>query len=485
MSALQVVKTKLGHFYDRNFVIPPHRGLRALYRLRLELVFFILPVFVYYNRRALKKLFSMRLRGLEPAIILYLNESDGRFIRAAELSRTREDMVFFILHKHLLGVESFIFGKGPKRQVGFYDDARMIYNEPVNQPLRAEYKKYCIKFITALKVILGRWDILLTGSNNDRNIVEMISALQECGGSVVVCEREGTGTDYSYIGEGECFKASKSIQAHYIFTANERHREMFYRARLPSVRDVRVLGEIDTDFWLHWKRNFTRPQYRDWDRFRKKLVFLTFGIRNYIEPYLFPQFPDISWQQLLNDTEDEVFKLASENPDILVFYKMGHLEDNNKKFIQRCKDKGLNNVESLDRTFPCEELMLYSDGIIGFQSTAMFEAMFTDKPLLFLKWAIPDCIDRDTQMLPIDKYGAVEVAESKDQLRSWLSGWASGSHGSGLISDEIKKARKITRELMFYDADGRGGEKLLAELQRILSDRQVHNRQSADRGSVS
>jgi hypothetical protein len=88
-------------------------------------------------------------------------------------------------------------------------------------------------------------------------------------------------------------------------------------------------------------------------------------------------------------------------------------------------------------------------------------------------------------MLPIDKYGAVEVAESKDQLRSWLSGWASGSHGSGLISDEIKKARKITRELMFYDADGRGGEKLLAELQRILSDRQVHNRQSADRGSVS
>ncbi|NBX93399.1 MAG: hypothetical protein EB078_02115 [Proteobacteria bacterium] len=464
------LKRLLANFYDRHFVLPPHRGVRPLYWCGLEIPLYVLPLFFYYNRRALLRFYQLRLRGLNPAVVLYLNEADGRFTRAAQLSAERTDMVLFKLHKHLLGAELFIFSRGPKRTVGFYDDARMIYMETWNEQNRKDYFSYCLKFVKAFRFVLGRWDLLLGGSNNDRLAVELIGAFQSLGGSAVICEREGTGTDYSYEGEAECFKASQSIQAHYIFTANEKHRQMFNHARLPSVREIKVLGELDTDFWFHWNRQFVRPEYKAWDSYRKKFLFLTFGVRNYIEPYLFPQYPEISWSQLLSDTEDEVFKLACTNPDVLVFYKMGHLEDNNKAFIKKCKDAGLTNVVALDRSFPCEELMLYSDAIIGFQTTALFEALFTQKPVLFLKWAIPDCIDQKTQMLPIDRLDAVDVAHSKSELADWIRRWLEDDKSLADMTPERLAARKRTREIMFFDADGRGGEKLVLELERLLKE---------------
>src|SRR6185437_12192802 len=106
----------------------------------------------------------------------------------------------------------------------------------------------------------------------------------------------------------------------------------------PSVKDIFIMGDLDTDWWFHWDRRFTRKEYMDWHRYDKKILFLTFGIRNYVSPYAFPNNPEFNWIQLLDDAEDVIFHFAAENPRVLVFYKMGHIEDNNPKFIARCRD---------------------------------------------------------------------------------------------------------------------------------------------------
>ena len=94
-----------------------------------------------------------------------------------------------------------------------------------------------------------------------------------------------------------------------------------------------MVGELDTDWWFHWDRSFSRRQYREWDKYERRVLFLTFGIRNYVESYAFPDNPEFNWQRLLTEAEDSVFEFASKHRDVLVFYKMGHIEDNNPLFI--------------------------------------------------------------------------------------------------------------------------------------------------------
>ncbi len=445
--------------------------LSLFHNLGIDLSLGSLPAFKYYNRAAFKKLKRLKAQNKQPYIVYHVDESDGRFERYNELSATDDEVVVFRFAPHLMNAEKFVFAEYAKAPIGFYDDARQKYRQESNWQNRLNYRKYVTKMFDLFEKSTGKVDIFMSGSNNDRFIVEMIYVAQERGTSWVVAEREGTGTLFTYEFEGRCFKESDSIQAHYIFCANDRHRDMFNHAKKDSVRFVKTIGELDSDWWFHWDRQFVRKEYRQWDHYRKKVLFLTFGDRNYIEPYLYPQYPDLNWKPLMRDCEEVLFNYAQQNPDILVFYKMGHLEDYNLAFMQKCEAANLTNILPLNRTFPCSELILYSDIVIGFQTTAMFEAMFSDKVLVQLDWHIPDILDRETQLLPINKYGAVLPARSKQELKAFLDDVAAGKLDSYQVPEEMKAARKKTREIMFYDADGRTAERFYQEVKTLLKER--------------
>lgn len=452
------------------FASAPHRGVRFLHSLNLDLDLYSLPLIYIYNLRSIKRLKRLQKAGKNPKVVFFSMESDGRFDRMYQLSFQDDDVVFFRIPIHTFAVENIFFESYAKKGCGFYEDSRQKYILPDNLDNRLKYRAHMMTFLKKVeKMINSKVSLYLSGSGNDRYVQELITAFQDHGGSWVVCEREGTGTNFTYQIEGECFRQSGSVQAHYIFCANDKHRAMFDMARTPSVKEIKVLGELDSDFWFHWDRKFIRKQYADWDKYKRKVLFLTFGLRNYIEPYIFPQYPDMNWKTLLSETEDEMFEFAKRNPDILVFYKMGHIEDNNKVFIDRCQAAGLVNVVPLTRVFPCEELILYSDLIIGFQTTAMFEAMFSDKAIFQLNWAIPSQLDPSENLLPISNLGACKVMNSKDELRASLDRWVSGDKSFVELTPEILAARKTTREIMFWKADGRVAERGMVEIKRILA----------------
>lgn len=457
-------------FMSRGFFREPRPLLRALFKFGLDIPLFVVPFFASHNRAALRRLKTLRKQGLNPAVIYFSTESDGRFERLYEISQRPEnkDSVWFQFPIATAVSENIIFSEHAARGCGFYEDARMKYIDPINDEARAIYRAYLEHFFDALEKVTGKIDFFLSGSNHDRYVVEMVQVAQKRGIEWVVAEREGTGTEYTYQNEAECYRESVTVTADYFITANEGHKYMFDLGRRPSVKDIFVIGELDTDWWFHWDRNFKQKEYRTWDQYEKRVLFLTFGIRNYVSPYAFPDNPEFNWIELLAEAEDEVFEFACKHRDVLVFYKMGHREDNNPLFLERCEKAGLTNVVPLDRSFSCNELILYSQLVIGFQTTAMYEAMFSDNPLFYIEWAIHPEIDRQTMLLQLADSGACTTIRSKNEFRTMLDRWAENDPEVVNVTQAELEARVRTRETMFLNADGRVAERVWDKLQELI-----------------
>lgn len=462
-------------FLLRFFFKEPRFLLNLLFKLKLDIPLFVVPYFKSHNQFGLRRLKELRKQGYKPAIIYFAMEGDGRFERLYELSKSPEntDSVWFQFPITAAASESIIFKSHSERGCGFYEDARMKYIDPINDENRANYRAYLEPFLDALEGVTGKIDFFLSGSNHDRYVVEMILMAQKRGIEWVVAEREGTGTEYTYQNEAECNKASVTVTADYFIVANDGHKHMFNYSRTETVKDIFVIGELDTDWWFHWDRKFSRREYRAWDKYEKRVLFLTFGIRNYVSPYAFPNNPEFNWIQLLEEAENEIFEFACRNRDVLVFYKMGHIEDNNPIFLNRCAEAGLTNVVPLDRSFPCNELILYSQLVIGFQTTAMYEAMFADNPLCYIEWAIHPNLDRKTMLLPLADSGACTTIRSKEAFASFLDRWAANDPALNHVSTQELEARVRMRETMFINADGRVSERVWDKMEELIAQRRA------------
>jgi hypothetical protein len=467
---MKVIRRLKYEFMSRGFFREPRPILKLLFTLGWDIPVFVTPYFKSYNRDGLRRLKQLRRRGYNPAIIYCSMEGDGRFERLFEISKSHSntDSVWFQFPIQAAATEAIIFKSHSERGCGFYEDARMKYINPVNDENRANYRAYLECFFDALENVTGKIDFFLVGSNHDRYVVEMVHVGQKRGIEWAVSEREGTGTEYTYQNEAECNRNSMTVTADYFIMANEGHKHMFQLGRRETVKDIFVIGELDTDWWFHWDRKFMRKEFRQWDKYKKRVLFLTFGIRNYVSPYAFPDNPEFNWIQLLAEAEDEIFEFACRYHDTLVFYKMGHIEDNNPIFLEKCAKAGLTNVVPLDRSFSCNELILYSQLVIGFQTTAMYEAMFSNNPLFYIEWAIHPGIDRNTMLLQLADSGACTAIRSKEQFREKLDQWANNDPFVCQVSPEELEARVRTRETMFVNADGRVAERVWDKLQELI-----------------
>lgn len=473
----KAVRAVIYRFFRKYFFAEPRPLLRFLFKRGWDIPLFCVPYFFAHNLASLRRLKALRRRGLDPAVIYFSTEGDGRFDRLYEISQREESRtsVWFRFPIETAAAEAIIFEQHSRRGCGFYEDARMKYIDPLNDGARASYRAYMRRFLDALEGVTGRIDFFLSGSNHDRYVVEMIAEAQSRGIEWICAEREGTGTEYTYQNEAECYLNSVTVTADYFITANEGHKHMFNFSRQPSVKDIFVIGELDTDWWFHWDRKFTRKEYRAWAAYKRSVLFLTFGIRNYVSPYAFPNNPEFNWIQLLAEAEDEIFEFACRHRDVLVFYKMGHLEDNNPVFLARCAVAGLTNVVPLDRSFPCNELIRYSELVIGFQTTAMYEAMFSDNPLFYIEWAIHPDIDRTTMLLPLADSDACTLIYSKQHFHDMLEKWAQRDPSVFEVSPEMLQARVRTRETMFLLADGHVAERAWERIGKLIEKRKAAN----------
>ncbi len=482
-------------FVDQYVVTKEVRLLRFLKFLHLDLWLFSLPWFLINNVRNLKKLIRLKKKGAQPTIIFWQPEIDGRFERVRKMGEDpdNEDSVWFKFYPSVVAIERVYFDSFHRRKLGRYEDVPYFYVQHDNDANRGRYRAFLNKLFDTLESIVGPIDFYLAGSQHDIHIVEMVEVGQKRGISFLINDREGIYTTFTRNFVAEQIKRSGLVKSHYVFAANHNHAFTFEVSRQPSVRSVEVIGELDTDYFFHFNHQFDRPEYQEWNHYRKKMVFLTFGTNNYIEPYAFPNLPpDMNWVKLLAESEDVVLNFAKEHNDIAVFYKMGHYEDLNHQFLNRCKVLGITNIIPLGRAFPCSELMMYADLTVGFLTTAMYEAMFGKKPLWYTHWSIPECVDQDTMMLPLKESGACRTLYSAEQFKNDLHHWAKDDPALNTVSKEELEARAKSLDWAFHRPDGKLSEHFFQRLQTIFEIRKEqkkkchteHKRHSTEKPSI-
>ncbi|MBY0471645.1 hypothetical protein K2X30_10810 [bacterium] len=339
------------------------------------------------------------------------------------------------------------------------------YFHPDNEENRNIYRKR-VRLTFRIISTLIHPDLVISGSSFDSYVVELIVVAREMGVKWATCEREGTHSIGTAVGCGQIWKQYRAAEVDYVFTANDLHQQAYEIAAETSrtLKKIQIVGELRSDMWHPNFYKFNDLRYQEWNKFKKKILFLTFGEKNYIEPMVFPNIKS-DWLPLLRSCEKEFLDFAKENPDILLFYKMGHVQDFHREFIDETVRLGLKNIVALDRQFPCEELIHYCDLIFGFQSTATIEAMFTDKPLFYLYWNIGADVNPDYDIMPLHKSGAVEVLDSPERMTSLLKLWNEGHY---TVPPEQIAGRKTCREYYFVQPDGHVAERFLEVVKEVV-----------------
>lgn len=347
--------------------------------------------------------------------VVFLLEGDRRF----ELLYKQDisGRVNFWLTKNILdqvSLECFKewFNEFAGEQNHRYVDPLERYYHQRNVKNRERYKKYTDTVIHLCAKLNG--DAVLLASADDTINFEIIRSVNEAPLKAVLFEREGTHSEVSAKKLAQMYLETSPLTLDALFCANANHLNCY---RLSSEKEVtaQLIGELRTDLWINRYFDYSADYFEYAKRFRKVVVFLAFGEKNYLEPCFHPE-TEGDWRALSRSIEDELLAYLKENKDILLVYKMGHLEDFNLKVIERFRQECSDNFVSFGREFDCSALMSKADVVIGFQSTATLEALCYDVDVIYPFWNMPSDVDVETMILPLHNYGEVfdVISNAKD-----------------------------------------------------------------------
>jgi len=250
---------------------------------------------------------------------------------------------------------------------------------------RKQYYDAGRKVSKIIKRILKTNKIILPKINDDYTI-EVVNALTDTGWKTFVYDREGTVSPkrLEYVPP---ILSQYDIRASAIICYNERHTKVIKASNINGniKGDIHINGNPYGDYWFDDKKELSRPLFKTNEKQRTVLYF-SFGIKNYIHHYYDDdlEVDSYNWKDMLTEIHDVFFNYFSNSNDILI-YKYGH-KTARDHFEGSEKLRALKNVHTCQDNFDANQLIKESDLIIGFQTTALLEALYTDIPIIYPSW---------------------------------------------------------------------------------------------------
>ncbi|RYZ81978.1 MAG: hypothetical protein EOP04_22950, partial [Proteobacteria bacterium] len=282
--------------------------------------------------------------------------------------------------------------------------------------------------------------------------------LQEDGYPILVQDKEGTLAPGAFSDELSAVIKERypPIADLYMFW-NESHRDFWVGVGLPKEKAV-ITGQPRSDFFFHPNRWPSKEELA-LDPKKKLLLFFVYDSEAYansIDPSL--QFLARPWSQLRTETFVELKRLLDGQKDLEIIVK-AHPQQTDLADVRREMDsifKG--QVELRTGSSQASHLIANADVIVGFQTTAMMEAMFTQKPIIYAGWG-PLADQLDSYLIPIKNSGGCESPSSAEEFGAELMRAVGGNTP---VSEEMLRKRKEFRKIYFDLADGKVCERVLS-----------------------
>ena len=323
--------------------------------------------------------------------------------------------------------------------------------------MAASIARYKAAYITDLARELRdrtHLDALITPTDVAYYIRPLIEELRAIGIPTIVQDKEGTISPGAIMDDHAQVLSERypPISDQYYFWS-EAHRDFWLRVGVPEERAF-VLGQPRSDFFFHpdrWPSKASLGLAED----KKVILAFTYDADAYMrstEPN-----PDRPWKTMRDDTHAALRELARARADVEVVIKTHPQQADLDEILAEHSADPLPNVKLVMGASQANHFMVRADVIVGFQSTAMIEAMMTKTPVIYAGWGAVHDRASDT-LIPIHRSGGCTVPRSLDDFRRLL---ASGLDGGLRLSPAMLRARKAFTDSYFFDADGKAARRVL------------------------
>ncbi len=313
---------------------------------------------------------------------------------------------------------------------------------------RSRYLKDCTYIAKLLRTHLPASTIILPKYNDDYTL-EVVQGFHDAGWTTIVYDREGTVTRkrMEYVAP---IVAEQAPTCDYVIAYNKTHKAFFEKVvRLSGIEppSVIVMGNPASDEWFQ-KQRPSEPRGREAAGTKRSIVFFAFGEFSYVYDTRYLKGKTEVWRSLLTDIHRVLAEHLTEHPDSELRYKRG--PKGNRDYWQGSAALlELPNAHLMSSLANSNALIADSDVVLAFQTTALVDAMHTDKIIIYCAWG-PTYESLKGDLIPFEDFareGALVHATSPTELKRLLA-----LDPSGIKIN--REARKRIRELYTTNPDG-------------------------------
>jgi hypothetical protein len=269
---------------------------------------------------------------------------------------------------------------------------------------------------------------------------------------VVVVQKETTISDYTMRVHSADLKRYAPPLADRMTVCSERHREFMIRAGADPASVV-VTGQPRFDFYV----NGQWPP-RDAEVHRAPTVlFLSYAVDAYHPSDGQENGP---WERLHAETEAGLHRLARAGWRVLIKPHPQQSLEGTRRWQERAGDLWNRRILPVHPDADTRKLIVAADVVVGFQTTAMLEAMLAGRPTVYTGWD-PQAAELAGEILPFDQWDEViTVVRRADELAE-----AVGSLRGTRPSAEALRTRLEITEHYLGPLDGKAARRALDVLE--------------------
>jgi len=333
------------------------------------------------------------------------------------------------------------------------------YLSDAMQKPRASYNRLIRVFFSFWRAD-AKFSCFLAPSDSFFWIRELVFVLQEKRVPCFVIDKEGTISPHSMEHHSRQVRKSYPFMSDAIIVWSERQRDFWKRTGVPDEK-IEVAGQPRSDFYFD--SSLWMPRKRLFPRSKRIIILFTFETDAYS-----PVPGDHIWRELRSDIHGTLIEFARKFPEILFVVKT-HPQQQDKALVeQEFRATGFRNIMVLHGPQISRHLIVHADLVIGFQTTALIEAMLAGKRVVYTEWS-REVSENLHHLIPFHVAQGIDVVRSRKQFEDTLA--------SVLVNDdysvpiETMAARKPFIDVYIPNADGMVSQRVMSHVKRRIDAR--------------
>lgn len=326
------------------------------------------------------------------------------------------------------------------------------------------------KYHIFLNKFLLQWNVqskiccFLTPSDSFFWIRELITILKGLGIPCIVIDKEGTISPLSMDIHAKQISEFYPFISDAIIVWSERQHTFWKKTGVPEEK-IFVEGQSRSDYFVNKKMWIERGKLPI--KHKHYILFFTFEVDAYAL-----SCKKNPWINLRRDAHNSLINFAMKHPEYGFVIKT-HPQQVDKFEVQaEFEREKLNNIYVFHGADLSRHLIVHSDLVVGFQTTALTESMLAGKNVIYIQWS-EDVFEFRDKLIPFHAAQGIHVASTLNEFENLMEAFFNNDR-CFIVTDQIMFLRKPFINIFIPNADGGASYRILNRVMKIIEMEQIN-----------